>query len=270
MECRPEPSGVRAARLFVVDKLQEWQCDDLVESAALITSELATNAALHTRRTFSVGVHRIGSGVRVEVCDASPELPMIQEGHAEEMTPPDEVVDLTAGDVLTAPAVAPDRLFSGLGVVDAVASDWGTQPIPGRGKVVWFELLSSGSRGGLSALRRLGDPAAAEADLERPLPPLEPQGLDDAADRGRGPARGARHRGRLRRPVGWRGAGGRLVRSLTHPGPWRSLVSALDWGSRGRRFESSRPDSMEVCAEPVRWAGSVACGSGDLDDHGAR
>ena len=25
-------------------------------------------------------------------------------------------------------------------------------------------------------------------------------------------------------------------------GAWRSLVSALDWGSRGRWFESSRPD----------------------------
>ena len=29
-----------------------------------------------------------------------------------------------------------------------------------------------------------------------------------------------------------------------NPGPWRSLVSALDWGSRGRRFESPRPDRM--------------------------
>jgi len=25
-------------------------------------------------------------------------------------------------------------------------------------------------------------------------------------------------------------------------GPWRSLVSALDWGSRGREFKSPRPD----------------------------
>src|SRR5690349_1870490 len=27
-------------------------------------------------------------------------------------------------------------------------------------------------------------------------------------------------------------------------GAWRSLVSALDWGSRGRWFESSRPDQL--------------------------
>ena len=25
-------------------------------------------------------------------------------------------------------------------------------------------------------------------------------------------------------------------------GAWRSLASALDWGSRGRRFKSCRPD----------------------------
>jgi hypothetical protein len=28
-------------------------------------------------------------------------------------------------------------------------------------------------------------------------------------------------------------------------GAWRSLASALDWGSRGRRFKSCRPDFWE-------------------------
>jgi hypothetical protein len=28
-------------------------------------------------------------------------------------------------------------------------------------------------------------------------------------------------------------------------GAWRSLASALDWGSRGRRFKSCRPDWLE-------------------------
>ena len=37
--------------------------------------------------------------------------------------------------------------------------------------------------------------------------------------------------------VGWW-----LGYGLRVPGLWRSLVSALDWGSRGRRFESSQPD----------------------------
>ena len=29
-------------------------------------------------------------------------------------------------------------------------------------------------------------------------------------------------------------------------GAWRSLVSALDWGSRGRWFKSSRPESCKA------------------------
>ena len=29
-------------------------------------------------------------------------------------------------------------------------------------------------------------------------------------------------------------------------GPWRSLVSALDWGSRGREFKSPRPDESHL------------------------
>jgi hypothetical protein len=34
-------------------------------------------------------------------------------------------------------------------------------------------------------------------------------------------------------------------------GPWRSLVSALDWGSRGRRFESARPDKQRAWSQVV-------------------
>src|ERR671924_1530303 len=33
-------------------------------------------------------------------------------------------------------------------------------------------------------------------------------------------------------------------------GPWRSLVSALDWGSRGREFKSPRPDEY---VSPAPW-----------------
>ena len=36
--------------------------------------------------------------------------------------------------------------------------------------------------------------------------------------------------------------GPRQERSTRQSGAWRSLASALDWGSRGRRFKSCRPD----------------------------
>ena len=35
-------------------------------------------------------------------------------------------------------------------------------------------------------------------------------------------------------------------------GPWRSLVSASDWGSEGRRFESGRPDGWTRVRGPRR------------------
>jgi hypothetical protein len=34
------------------------------------------------------------------------------------------------------------------------------------------------------------------------------------------------------------------------PGAWRSLVSALVWGTKGRRFESGRPDSNPRLEDP--------------------
>ena len=75
LDCEPLPSSVRSARLFVVDKLQEWRCDDLVDGAALLTSELATNAVKHTNQPFQVAVERTDDGIRVEVADAVAEPP---------------------------------------------------------------------------------------------------------------------------------------------------------------------------------------------------
>ena len=43
--------------------------------------------------------------------------------------------------------------------------------------------------------------------------------------------------------------------STTRNGAWRSLASALDWGSRGRRFKSCRPDSRKArCNNRLRRA----------------
>ena len=36
-------------------------------------------------------------------------------------------------------------------------------------------------------------------------------------------------------------------------GAWRSLASALEWGSRGRRFESCRPDQPSPAAEAASY-----------------
>ena len=174
VECQPDPASVRTARLFVVDRLQEWGIDDLVDSAALLTSELATNAVLHTRRPFWVDVIRAGDAIRVEVTDQSEEIPHLPRHLASAGSR-----TTSTGDVLASgTGDAEDRLFSGLGMVDAVATRWGSEPRPGEGKVVWFELavVADHDQAGLGALRHLADdpdPIVAS------LPPLEAQGLDD-------------------------------------------------------------------------------------------
>jgi anti-sigma regulatory factor (Ser/Thr protein kinase) len=139
LDCSAEPSSVRAARLFVVDKLQEWRCDDLVDSAALVTSELATNAVVHTGLPYSVHVERRADGVRVEVVDLRQDLPLRADATATTHREGDGEHDLLDG------SEDPSILFSGLGMVDAVATRWGSEPMPGNGKVVWFELVTSRS-----------------------------------------------------------------------------------------------------------------------------
>lgn len=121
LECEPSPGSVREARLFVVDKLQEWRYDQLVDSAALMTSELATNAVMHTDHPYTVSVLRHGRTVRVEVFDSVGVLPEVPE-------PTDSAI-----------VHDPGALFSGLGLVERIATDWGSELVNG-GKIVWFEL----------------------------------------------------------------------------------------------------------------------------------
>lgn len=134
LDCAAEPSSVRDARRFVIDKLQEWHCDHLVDSAALVTSELATNAVVHTGQPYSVLIVRQPGGVRVEVADSVRELPP----NPATVRPVGISGAVGVHDDVT--HVDPNRLFSGLGLVDAVASRWGSDALPGGGKVVWFEL----------------------------------------------------------------------------------------------------------------------------------
>ena len=105
---------MRAARHFVGDALtSEHQFRDTI---LLLTSEVATNAAIHTVGKFEVAVESLeNGGVRVAVTDDSPQVPQPR------LAP----LDATSG--------------RGLSVVDALASAWGVDD-HGHGKVVWFEV----------------------------------------------------------------------------------------------------------------------------------
>jgi hypothetical protein len=104
-----------AARRFVVDALPADAADGLVDDAALVVTELATNAVVHARSDFTVAVSWSQDRVRISVRDASP----------------------------VPPAGRPPSLVAcsgrGLAVVAALATRWDFEP-QGFGKVVWAEL----------------------------------------------------------------------------------------------------------------------------------
>lgn len=103
------------ARAFVVDTLVSGGDDALADSAALVVSELATNAVMYGGADFSVTVSSLAGGVRISLRDISPELPAQRDA---------------------SPGESNGR---GLRIVDALCRDWGTTTLR-NGKVVWAEL----------------------------------------------------------------------------------------------------------------------------------
>ena len=117
------PASVSAARRRVLRALDAWHLDALGDTAALLVSELVTNAMLHTGADVEVRVVREADAVRVTVLDRSPRRP-VRRRHG-----------LEAGT------------GRGLGLVDTLALDWGTcGPVDGWAKGVWVLLPTDGAR----------------------------------------------------------------------------------------------------------------------------
>jgi hypothetical protein len=113
----PVPAAIPAARRFVMAVLSSWGEDALLADAAVVTSELATNAVEHAVSPFRVLLQRIEDVVRITVEDVGPSLPEIR------------------------PAV-PDALGGrGVAIVDHLALVWGCDSLDDR-KSVWAELTS--------------------------------------------------------------------------------------------------------------------------------
>ncbi|WP_037910972.1 ATP-binding protein [Actinacidiphila yeochonensis] len=119
----PTPRGAHEARLLTVRTLGAWgwpSASPVSESAALVVSELAANAARHGRvrgRKFRLALTAGGEGtLRIEVSDARGErLP--QPGRAD------------SGGIAES--------GRGLLLVEALSAAWGTTPYPPSGKTVW-------------------------------------------------------------------------------------------------------------------------------------
>jgi anti-sigma regulatory factor (Ser/Thr protein kinase) len=115
-------ADVGAGRRFVRQTLEAWDCESVVESAALVVSELITNVVLHARTAVEMRVQRQGDRVRIEVGDQSPALPRLRR---------------FTGQAATG---------RGLQLVAAMGSAWGVDRRTG-GKIVWVELTMAPARG---------------------------------------------------------------------------------------------------------------------------
>lgn len=106
-----------AARRFVRTALESVEADPVViETAELLTTELVTNAIVHTASKSHLFIRAVKGVVRVEVTDPDDRLPFMAAPGA----------DAPAG--------------RGLVIVNGLASAWGVVPAAAGGKTVWFEL----------------------------------------------------------------------------------------------------------------------------------
>ena len=121
LELAPLPGAIPCARLHAVHVLHEWGMRDLADDAALVVSELMTNAAdasvvLPGRPPIALGLLASETSLVIEVWDQSP-------------------LDLEPRE-----AGADDECGRGLVVVAALSDRWGAERTGHRHKVVWAEL----------------------------------------------------------------------------------------------------------------------------------
>jgi anti-sigma regulatory factor (Ser/Thr protein kinase) len=104
------------ARRLVLNALAEWGCDPgLLQDAAVVLSELATNAVVHADSPFSIAVVLEESLLRIAVHDRRPLSVAVGGG-----------------------GLSPQPTH-GLGLVEALSLRWGAEGTP-QGKTVWAEL----------------------------------------------------------------------------------------------------------------------------------
>jgi anti-sigma regulatory factor (Ser/Thr protein kinase) len=113
----PTARSTTLARRFVLDALSTWGFSDLADTAALLTSEVVTNAVLHARTDLRIDVVRLRDGVTVEVSDGS-RRGLIRRRQSREAT-----------------------TGRGLELLERLASAWSVVP-SGGGKTVRFTLLA--------------------------------------------------------------------------------------------------------------------------------
>ncbi len=114
LHLEPVVESTPVARHWVTAHFRDLPAD-VTGCAALLTSELVTNAVLHAATPMCVTLHILPDRIRVDVADGNPAFPSIKEYGREAAT------------------------GRGLTLFNTLASNWGVQAVDG-GKIVWFEL----------------------------------------------------------------------------------------------------------------------------------
>ena len=75
LELPPAAASVRDGRRFITSVLETWGMPELIETAALLTSELLTNSVLYARTDIILTLSRHDDGVEIVVRDGSRAAP---------------------------------------------------------------------------------------------------------------------------------------------------------------------------------------------------
>ena len=151
LELAVNPATVRIARHWAAKLLAESELsrdEDIIDTVVLLVSELVTNAIDAMRELPACP--RSASPIPVPSAYTAPTSPVAKPRVWLAIAGSAEVVRIEVHDSTRVPVPAnchrddDEESGRGLEVVSALASDWGWAPEP-LGKVVWCELLVSGS-----------------------------------------------------------------------------------------------------------------------------
>jgi len=133
----PEPISVSHTRQFLRETLDLWSLQAVGDAAAVVLSELATNAVLHARTDFTVRLSRPGrQALRLSVTDGSTRLPR----RAKDLHGPSG---------------------RGLRLIDALSAEWGAMLNGVEGKTVWALVTPEVVGDSIAAGQAAAQPTAA-------------------------------------------------------------------------------------------------------------
>ncbi len=138
----PTPESVGRARRFAARTLASWGAQQLEDDVRVVASELATNALLHARTEFTLGLTLRGDRLRLTLTDGSAAQPRMRRFDSTEST-----------------------TGRGLRMVAELAQAWGVEK-DGVGKAVWCDFrvaAASAAPADGAGQVRLG---AADLDLD--------------------------------------------------------------------------------------------------------